>query len=123
LRAARIMPPGYPIGEVTAFGNLMSEYRHALAGRELVRPYYFRHERMPQYRMESVLRKKLGAACERGNPLRVVGQGDRAGRRRCASRLPRKKHRGRCLEADYVVGCDGACPSCAIRPASNAADD
>src|SRR4030081_3599162 len=52
LRAARVMPPGYPIGEVTAFGNLMSEYWHAPAGRELVRPYYFQaNERMPQYRM------------------------------------------------------------------------
>ena len=26
LRAARIMPAGYPIGGVTAYGNLMSDY-------------------------------------------------------------------------------------------------
>src|SRR5665213_3598570 len=26
LRAARIMPPGYPIGGITAYGNLMSDY-------------------------------------------------------------------------------------------------
>ena len=26
LRAARLLPPGYPIGGVTAYGNLMSEY-------------------------------------------------------------------------------------------------
>ena len=26
LRAARVMPPGYPIGGVTAYGNLMSDY-------------------------------------------------------------------------------------------------
>src|SRR5579862_6252716 len=52
LRAARVMPPGYPIGEVTAFGSLTSEYWHAPAGRELVRPYYFQaNERLPQYRM------------------------------------------------------------------------
>jgi len=50
LRAARIMPPGYPIGEITAYGDLMSAYWQAPAGRELVRPYYFQdNERLPQY--------------------------------------------------------------------------
>ena len=38
MRAARMMPPGYPIGEVTAYGNLLSEYWHAPPGREIVRP-------------------------------------------------------------------------------------
>ena len=45
LRAARIMPPGYPIGGVTAYGNLMSEYWYTPKGQggrgEPVRPYYF----------------------------------------------------------------------------------
>ena len=60
LRAARIMPSGFPIGEITAYGDLMSAYWQAPAGRELVRPYYFQdNERLPQYRMEAVLRKKL----------------------------------------------------------------
>src|SRR5437762_12515060 len=40
LREARLMPKGYPIGELTAYGNLMSKYWHAPAGRELVRPFY-----------------------------------------------------------------------------------
>src|SRR3954453_7053637 len=62
LRAARIMPPGYPIGEITAYGDLMGAYWQAPAGRELVRPYYFQdNERLPQYQMEAVLRKKLAA--------------------------------------------------------------
>src|ERR1041384_1472026 len=30
LRAARVMPPGYPIGGVTAYGNLMRPYFHAM---------------------------------------------------------------------------------------------
>ena len=30
LRAARVMPPGYPIGGVTTYGNLMSPYHHEL---------------------------------------------------------------------------------------------
>src|SRR6476646_11731409 len=33
LRAARIMPPGYPIGGVTAYGDLTSPYFHASGGR------------------------------------------------------------------------------------------
>ena len=60
LRAARVMPPGYPIGEVTAYGSLTSPYWHAPAGRELVRPYYWQdNERLPQYRMEEVLRRRM----------------------------------------------------------------
>ena len=41
LRAERIMPPGYPISGITAYGNLMSEYWFAPPQREIVRPYYF----------------------------------------------------------------------------------
>src|SRR5207248_1761269 len=60
LRAARLMPADYPIGEITAYGNLMSQYWQTPAGRELVGPYYFqKNERLPQYRMEAVLREKL----------------------------------------------------------------
>src|SRR5438067_4282151 len=32
LRAARVMPPGYPIGGMTAYGNLMSPYWYGQAG-------------------------------------------------------------------------------------------
>src|SRR6185437_1477784 len=60
LRRARVMPPDAPIGEITAYGNLLSDYWHAPRGRELVRPYYFQNnDRIPQYRMEQVLRAKL----------------------------------------------------------------
>src|SRR5690242_3248776 len=60
LRASRLMPPDYAIGEITAYGNLMSEYWQAPKGRELVRPYYFQaNDRLPQYQMEAVLREKL----------------------------------------------------------------
>jgi len=54
------MPKGYPIGEVTAYGDLMGEFWHATAGREVVRPYYHQDNlRIPQYRVEEVLRAKL----------------------------------------------------------------
>jgi 2-polyprenyl-6-methoxyphenol hydroxylase-like FAD-dependent oxidoreductase len=110
LRAARIMPPGYPIGEVTAYGDLMSEYWHAPAGRELVRPYYFQaNERLPQYRMETVLRNKLATLrsveCWFGWSARTIeqnGDGVRVS-------VVEENGSGRdLLEADYVVGCDGA---------------
>jgi 2-polyprenyl-6-methoxyphenol hydroxylase-like FAD-dependent oxidoreductase len=110
LRAARIMPPGYPIGEVTAFGSLTSEYWHAPAGRELVRPYYFQaNERLPQYRMESVLRKKVAQLasieCRFGWSARTIVQDD--GRVR-VSIVEEAGSGTDVLDADYVVGCDGA---------------
>src|SRR3954452_11662057 len=56
LRASRIMPRDAAIGEITAYGDLTSEYWQAAAGREIVRPYYFEdNDRMPQYQMEAVL--------------------------------------------------------------------
>jgi len=110
LRAARVMPPGYPIGEVTAFGSLMSEYWHAPAGRELVRPYYFQaNERLPQYRMESVLRKKVAQLacieCQFGWSARTIVQDDGGVR---VSLVEEAGAGADVLEADYVVGCDGA---------------
>ena len=110
LRAARVMPPGYPIGEVTAFGSLMSEYWHAPAGRELVRPYYFQaNERLPQYRMESVLRKKVAqlacVECRFGWSARTIVQDDGG----VSVSLVEEGGAGTdVLAADYVVGCDGA---------------
>jgi len=110
LRAARRMPRDYPIGEITAYGSLASEYWQAPAGRELVRPYYFQdNERLPQYRMEAVLREKLAqlATVETryGWSATTVEQ-DAEG-----ARVSIAEHGGAgrdVLEADYVVGCDGA---------------
>src|SRR5258707_1523915 len=64
LRAARVMPPGYPIGGVTTYGNLMSPYYHVMGGLagggSGVQDYYFqRNERLPQYCTEAVLRERL----------------------------------------------------------------
>jgi len=109
LRAARLMSPGHAIGEITAYGDLMSPYWHAPAGRELVRPYYFQdNERLPQYQMENVLRRKVASlpavqvywgwtateTAQTGTGVRVTIAQDGAN--------------SRTLTADYVVGCDGA---------------
>jgi len=110
LRAARIMPPGYPIGEVTTYGNLMSSYWQAPAGREVVREYYAQaNERLPQYAMEAVLRRKMASLPQVkayfGWSAVDVEQDDRGAR----VAIVDEGGSGRAvLAADYVVGCDGA---------------
>jgi 2-polyprenyl-6-methoxyphenol hydroxylase-like FAD-dependent oxidoreductase len=109
LRAARVMPPGYPIGEVTAYGSLMSEYWHAPAGREVVRSYYFQdNDRLPQYLMEEVLRKKVaglpGVETRFGWTAKTVAQDDRGA---LVTIVEDAGSAEVVLEADYVVGCDG----------------
>ena len=109
LRAARVMPPGYPIGEITAYGDLMSEYWQAPAGREVVRPYYFQdNERLPQYQMEAVLRDKLtrlaAVECRFGWTAHEVTQ-DSDGVRVVITDGSGQRDT---LRARYAVGCDGA---------------
>lgn len=110
LRAERILPRGYPISGITAYGSLMSEYWFAPPQREIIRPYYFQDvERLPQYLTEKVLRAKMkslpnvesqfGWSAERveqdeGGVRVTIAETDGSGRET--------------LEADYVVGCDGA---------------
>jgi 2-polyprenyl-6-methoxyphenol hydroxylase-like FAD-dependent oxidoreductase len=109
IRAARVMPPGHAIGELTAYGSLTSEYWHAPAGREVVRAYYFQdNERLPQYCVEAVLRRKLATLqtveARFGWTAKTVEQDD-AGVRVAVSE---EAGAGReVLEADYLVGCDG----------------
>jgi 4-hydroxyisophthalate hydroxylase len=110
LRAARVMPRGYPIGEVTAYGDLMSPYWQAPAGREVVRRFYFQdNERLPQYCMEAVLRKKIatlpGVEARFGWSAHAVEQRPQGVRVSIAEEAGAGSE---VLEADYVVGCDGA---------------
>jgi 2-polyprenyl-6-methoxyphenol hydroxylase-like FAD-dependent oxidoreductase len=107
LRAARFLPPGFAIGEITSYGNLNSPYWHAPAGRELVHDYYFqRNDRLPQYQMEKVLRAKLvtlpTVEARFGWTATAVDQGAGGVRVTIAS-----DGRSEVLEGDYVVGCDG----------------
>ncbi|MGH6789945.1 MAG: FAD-dependent monooxygenase [Pseudolabrys sp.] len=108
LRAARLMPCGYPIGEITAYGNLASEYWHAPAGREVVGDFFFRQqERLPQYRMETVLRRKLASLSN--VELRLGVTATEVGQSKDGVRATVTDERGstETLEADYLVGCDG----------------
>lgn len=110
LRAARVMPPGYPIGGVTAYGNLMGEYWYAPPGREVVRSYYFQdNERLPQYLSEEVLRTRVrdfpNVRCIFGSSAKTFEQDEDGVRVTIAGEgWPYEE---RVLEADYVVGCDG----------------
>ena len=137
LRAARVMPPGYPIGGVTAYRNLMSEYWYGQAGGvgrgRAVQDYYFqRNERLPQYHTEEVLRNRLRELPsvttlfgwnadhveQDDNGVRVavapVGEGSAPFFSWSADTAQQTNREGlaeapgtQVLEADYVVGCDG----------------
>lgn len=109
MRAAREMPEGYPIGEITAYGDLMSPYWYASAGREVVRPYYFQeNDRLPQYRTEAVLRRKMdslpGVDSYFGWIAKSVEQDEKGAR---VSMVEDGGEGAMLLTADYVVGCDG----------------
>jgi 2-polyprenyl-6-methoxyphenol hydroxylase-like FAD-dependent oxidoreductase len=110
LRAARLLPAGFPIGGITAYESLAGEHWYAPPGRETVADFYYqRNERLPQHLTESVLRSRL-----RG--LRsvtalfgwsVTGASQDAGGVRVTAR--QDGGAGRCeIEGDYLVGCDGA---------------
>src|SRR5258708_31932601 len=60
LRAARILPPSFPMSGIVVYRDLNNEYWSAPPLREIVNPYYFReNERLPQYQAEYVLRRRL----------------------------------------------------------------
>jgi len=109
LRAARLLPPGFPIGGITAYGSLAGEYWYAPPGRETVsRFYYQQHERLPQYLTESVLRTRVAALDSVvtlfGWSAADVGVDDDGVR---VTALDASG--ARCeITGAYVVGCDGA---------------
>ena len=110
LRAARVMPNDYPIGGVTAYKNMMSDYWYAPPGRELVRKFYYEeNDRLPQYIMEEVLRKKMATLpsvkAMYGHTATNVEQDDDGVRVTVTD--DGRPHEESVLEADYVVGCDG----------------
>lgn len=109
LRAARAMPQGYPIGELTSYGTLISKYWHAPPGRELVRQFYFQaNERLPQYQTEQVLRRKLATL---DTVETLIGWTAKAIEQDADGVHVRIAHSGtgatRTVSADYAVGCDG----------------
>jgi 2-polyprenyl-6-methoxyphenol hydroxylase-like FAD-dependent oxidoreductase len=59
LRAARVLPAGYPIGGITTYESLAGEYWYLPEGLGGIGQYFFQeNERLPQYRTEEVLRAR-----------------------------------------------------------------
>jgi 2-polyprenyl-6-methoxyphenol hydroxylase-like FAD-dependent oxidoreductase len=111
LRAARALPPGYPIGSLTAYGNLMSEYWFGPDTRERVSDAYFqKNERLPQYLTEEVLRRRAAqlphVECLFGRTATAIDQDEHGVRVTLSSDV--WSYEDQVLEADYLVGCDGA---------------
>jgi 2-polyprenyl-6-methoxyphenol hydroxylase-like FAD-dependent oxidoreductase len=107
IRAARTIPTGHAIGQVTVYENLQSDFWHAAPSRELVQAYYFQaNERLPQYRTEEVLRRRLaeipGVQSYLGWTATDVEQDADGVRVRME-----KDGVQQVLAGDFVVGCDG----------------
>lgn len=110
LRAARVIPPEYGIGGLTAYGTLLGSYHYDWLQRELVKPFYFQaNERLPQYATEQVLRQRAATLPEiltlYGWKVGTVTQ-DATGVHLDISR--RQGPQRQTLRADFVVGCDGS---------------
>jgi 2-polyprenyl-6-methoxyphenol hydroxylase-like FAD-dependent oxidoreductase len=110
LRAARIMPKGYPESGITAYKNLMSEHWYAPPQREIVRPYYFQsNDRLPQYLSEGVLRKRMAALpsveSRMGWTAKRIEQDAGSAR---VTVVQEGSGREEVIEAEYLIGCDGA---------------
>ena len=110
LRAARLLPPEYPMNGITAYGDLNSEYWYDPPLREIVNSYYFQeNERLPQYQTEYVLRARMAelptVESRFGWSAELVEQDDDGAR----VAVVEAGGAGReILEGDYVVGCDGS---------------
>lgn len=108
LRTARLLPPGFPIGGITAYESLAGKYWYAPPGRETVGEFYFqRAERLPQYLTESVLRNRVAeldsvAGMFGWSALEVAQDDD-------GVRVAARADSGEVCEirAAFVVGCDG----------------
>jgi len=109
LRAARVLPPGYPMNMIVAYGSLTSEYWYEPPLNEIVNSYYFQEiERLPQYEVERVLRARLAdlpnVEPRFGYRAEAVEQDETGARITIVEESGTERE---ILEAEYVVGCDG----------------
>ena len=124
IRAARTAPEGFPIGEVTFFRSLSSDYWHAPPGREMVRAFYSQaNERLPQYQTEKVLRAKMDKLPSVTFVFRLDREVGRAGRAAAsASRSSSTTGRAaKCWRPTMRSAATARARWCAIRSASSAA--
>src|ERR1700761_7511614 len=108
VRESRMLPPEYPMSGIVSYRDLSSDFWYAPPLREIVNSYYFEeNERLPQYLVEDVLRRRLaelGAVTARfGWAAEKIEQDERGVRVTAVEQggLARE-----IIEAEYVVGCD-----------------
>ena len=108
VRAVRMLPPEFPMSGIVSYRDLNNEYWYAPPLREIVNSYYFEpNERLPQYLVENVLRKRLaqiGSVEARFGWTAETIEQDASSARVTIAKDGAKD----ILEADYVVGCDGS---------------
>jgi 2-polyprenyl-6-methoxyphenol hydroxylase-like FAD-dependent oxidoreductase len=109
LRAARTLPPSYPMSGIVAYRDLNSQYWAAPPLREIVNPYYFQNnERLPQYQAEYVLRARLK---ELNNvDVRFGWAAEAIDQNADGVKVTITKDGGsgrEIMQSDYAVGCDG----------------
>jgi 4-hydroxyisophthalate hydroxylase len=109
LRAARLLPPSYPMSGIVAYRDLNNEYWYAPPLREIVNPYYFQeNERLPQYQGEYVLRTRMAELPNVEARFGFLAQ--RIAQDTDSVRVTIAEENGagsEILEAEYVIGCDG----------------
>lgn len=111
LRSARLLPPGYAIGGVSAYGNLKSDYWHigGVSRSDMQKFFFQRNDRLPQYLTEQVLRARVAdlrsVTTYFNNTAKKIEEDDRSVRVTISSEV--WPYEDEVLEAEYVVGCDG----------------
>ncbi len=109
VRASRMLPPEFPMSGIIAYRDLANEYWYAPPLREIVNSYYFQqNERLPQYLVENVLRKRLALLPNVESRFgwvaeRIVQDADGA----CVTIAEDGGPGRQTLQAEYLVGCDG----------------
>jgi 2-polyprenyl-6-methoxyphenol hydroxylase-like FAD-dependent oxidoreductase len=109
LRAARLLPPSYPMSGIVSYRDLNNEYWYAPPLREIVNSYYFQNnERLPQYRSEQVLRARMAQLANVEARFGWIAEAIEQDEQGARVTIAEDGGSGReTLEADYVVGCDG----------------
>lgn len=109
VRAARVLPPNFPIGGITAYRDLSSDQWFAPVGRGTVAQFYFqKNECLPQYLTEEVLRRKLTTLPSVTTMFEWTAESvEQDGSGVCIV-VSKEGEPQATLHADYVVGCDGA---------------
>jgi 4-hydroxyisophthalate hydroxylase len=109
VRSVRMLPPEFPMSGIVSYRDLNDEYWYAPPLREIVNSYYFEpNERLPQYLVENVLRKRMAQLdttdARFGWTAEKIEQDENGVRVTIAKEGGAKE----ILEADYAVGCDGS---------------